>query len=106
MRAPAVEDGGDAGGDLLRCRLHRVGGEVGIAGRRLDLGVAEQLADHRQAFAKGHGARREALAEVGEADRQVEFAVPAEFRRWVWAGGRRLKGLVRRREAEAALYAG
>lgn len=32
--------------------------------------------------------------------------VPAEFRRWVWAGGRKLKGLVRRREAEAALYAG
>ena len=32
-------------------------------------------------------------------------AVPAEFRRWVWAGGRRLKGLIRRREAEAARYA-
>jgi len=31
--------------------------------------------------------------------------VPAEFRRWVWAGGRRLKGLIRRREAEAGLYA-
>ena len=29
----------------------------------------------------------------------------AEFRRWVWAGGRRLKGLIRRREAEGALYA-
>ena len=33
-------------------------------------------------------------------------AVPAEFRRWVWAGGRRLKGLIRRREAETGLYAG
>ena len=32
--------------------------------------------------------------------------VPAEFRRWVWAGGRKLKGLIRRREAEAALFAG
>ena len=31
-------------------------------------------------------------------------AVPAEFRKWVWAGGRKLEGLVRRREAEAALY--
>jgi lysozyme len=30
--------------------------------------------------------------------------VPAEFRKWVWAGGRKLEGLVRRREAEAALY--
>ena len=33
-------------------------------------------------------------------------AVPREFRRWVWAGGRKLKGLVRRREAEAVFYAG
>ena len=39
-------------------------------------------------------------------NREEHDAVPAEFRRWVWAGGRKLKGLVRRREAEAALYAG
>lgn len=32
--------------------------------------------------------------------------VPEELRRWVWAGGRRLKGLIRRREAEAAHYGG
>jgi lysozyme len=31
-------------------------------------------------------------------------AVPAEFRKWIWAGGRKLEGLVRRREAEANLY--
>jgi len=31
--------------------------------------------------------------------------VPNQFRRWVFAGGRKLAGLVRRREAEAALYA-
>ena len=30
-------------------------------------------------------------------------AVPTELRRWVFAGGRRWAGLVRRREAEAAL---
>lgn len=28
----------------------------------------------------------------------------AEFIKWVWAGGRKLKGLIRRREAEALLY--
>ena len=39
-------------------------------------------------------------------NREEHDAVPAEFRRWVWAGGRKLKGLVRRREAEAGLYAG
>lgn len=37
-------------------------------------------------------------------NREEHTAVPAEFRRWVWAGGRKLKGLVRRREAEANLY--
>ena len=31
---------------------------------------------------------------------------PREIRRWVYAGGRKMAGLARRREAEAALYAG
>ncbi len=37
-------------------------------------------------------------------NREEHADVPAEFLRWVWAGGRKLKGLIRRREAEAALY--
>ena len=36
-------------------------------------------------------------------NREEHDAVPVEFRRWVWAGGRRFKVLIRRREAEAAL---
>jgi GH24 family phage-related lysozyme (muramidase) len=31
-------------------------------------------------------------------------AVPVEFRKWVWAGGRKLEGLVRRRVEEVNLY--
>ena len=31
-------------------------------------------------------------------------AVPAEFRKWVWAGGKKLEGLVRRRVEEVNLY--
>lgn len=31
--------------------------------------------------------------------------VPDEFRKWVWGGGRKLPGLIRRREAEALFYA-
>lgn len=27
-----------------------------------------------------------------------------EFRKWVWAGGKKLNGLVKRRKAEAAMY--
>lgn len=30
--------------------------------------------------------------------------VPAEFRKWVFAGGRKLPGLIRRRKAEAELF--
>ena len=37
-------------------------------------------------------------------NREEHSAVPREFRRWVWAGGRKLRGLIRRRNAEAALY--
>ena len=37
-------------------------------------------------------------------NREEYDAAPAEFRRWVWAGGRNLKGLMQRREAEALLY--
>ncbi|MEZ5690505.1 MAG: lysozyme [Rickettsiales bacterium] len=37
-------------------------------------------------------------------NREEHEDVPAEFMRWVWAGGRKLKGLIRRREAEARIY--
>ena len=37
-------------------------------------------------------------------NREEHAEVPEHFMRWVWAGGRRLKGLVRRRAAEAGFY--
>jgi len=37
-------------------------------------------------------------------NREEHEEVPAEFMRWVWAGGRKLRGLIRRREAEAIFY--
>lgn len=37
-------------------------------------------------------------------NREEHEDVPAEFLRWVWAGGRKLPGLIRRRQAESALY--
>ena len=39
---------------------------MGVAGRRLDLAVPQQLPDHRQALAERQSARREAVAEVME----------------------------------------
>jgi GH24 family phage-related lysozyme (muramidase) len=37
-------------------------------------------------------------------NREEHAVLPVEFRKWVWAGGRKLRGLIRRREAEAAHY--
>ncbi len=37
-------------------------------------------------------------------NREEHAEVPDQLMRWVWAGGRRLRGLVRRREAEVGLY--
>ena len=37
-------------------------------------------------------------------NREEHADVPAELMKWVWAGGRKLKGLVKRRQAEASLY--
>lgn len=37
-------------------------------------------------------------------NREQHVEVPKQLMRWVWAGGRKLKGLIRRREAEALIY--
>ncbi|MBU2039167.1 MAG: lysozyme [Gammaproteobacteria bacterium] len=37
-------------------------------------------------------------------NRQAHNEVPEQFMLWVWAGGRRLSGLVNRRTAEASFY--
>ena len=55
-------------------------------------------------FNLGSGAlQRSTLRQV--VNREDHDEVPAQFRRWVYAGGKRLKGLVRRRDAEANWYA-
>lgn len=38
-------------------------------------------------------------------NRQVHGEVPAQLVRWVWAGGRKLNGLIKRRECESLVYA-
>lgn len=45
------------------------------------------------------GSTLRAVINRGELDR-----APAEFRRWVYAGGKKLAGLVERREAEALMF--
>jgi lysozyme len=39
-------------------------------------------------------------------NRNEHTEVPSELLKWVWAGGRRLPGLVRRRKAEGEMYSG
>ena len=44
--------------------LHRVPCKVGVAGGRLDPTVAEELSDHRQAFAEGESPGGKAVPKV------------------------------------------
>ena len=37
-------------------------------------------------------------------NREEHDDVPAQFKRWVWAGGRKLNGLMRRRNTESIIY--
>lgn len=37
-------------------------------------------------------------------NREEHDEVPAELMKWVWAGGRKLNGLIRRRQAEGLMY--
>ena len=37
-------------------------------------------------------------------NRHQHHDVPYQLKRWIWAGGRKLQGLIRRREAEAYVY--
>jgi lysozyme len=37
-------------------------------------------------------------------NREEHYDVPAELMKWLWAGGRKFKGLVKRRNAESLAY--
>ncbi len=50
------------------------------------------------------GARLQASTLRSVINRGEYNEAPAQIRRWVYAGGKRLKGLVRRREAEAIIF--
>ena len=58
------EVGAEAACDAAGGVADRIAGEVGVAGGGLDLGVAEQPADHGQALAQRQGARREGVAYI------------------------------------------
>ena len=89
--------------ELLRC-------DVGTAERAVLRLICVPLEDGQFdalssfAFNLGAGALQRSTLRR-KINRGEHDAVPREFRRWVWAGGRKLKGLVRRREAEAVFYA-
>jgi hypothetical protein len=62
--AAAIHCFGDQPCDVGICPADRVGGEVGIARGCLGLGMAEQLADHRQAETAGGGICCKGVAQV------------------------------------------
>ena len=55
-------------------------------------------------MARSYGSAATLLA-LKEVNREEHADVPVELMKWVWAGGRKLKGLLKRRRAEVLLYA-
>jgi lysozyme len=54
-------------------------------------------------FNLGSGALQRSTLRL-KVNREEHADVSAEFLKWVWGGGRRLPGLMRRRESEAMMY--
>ncbi|MGB1539350.1 MAG: lysozyme [Rickettsiales bacterium] len=83
--------------------------DLGVAQRAVQRLVHVPLTDNQFAalvsfaFNLGAGALQRSTLRH-KVNREEHGEVPAEFKRWVWAGGKRLAGLIRRREAEAVLY--
>lgn len=75
--------------------------------RRVRVSLAQHQFDALVSFTFNLGetalAKSTLLRRVNEARHS---AVPDQFMRWVYAGGRKLRGLVLRRAAEAKMYAG
>ncbi|MFM5394388.1 lysozyme [Aeromonas veronii] len=55
-------------------------------------------------FNLGAGALQRSTLRL-KANRGEHESVPAELMKWAWAAGKKLPGLVRRRQAEGACYA-
>ena len=53
--------GSNVVGDSFRRLMDRIARQMGVARRRLDIAVAQQLADHRKGFAECQRAGREAV---------------------------------------------
>ncbi|MBI4968157.1 MAG: lysozyme [Rhodospirillales bacterium] len=85
--------------------------DVAVAERAVLRLIAVPLSDVRFdalasfAFNLGGGALERSTLRR-KVNREEHADVPDEFRKWVWGGGRKLPGLIRRREAEAVLYVG
>ena len=83
--------------------------DVGVAERAVLRLIAVPLTDGQFdalvsfTFNLGSGALQRSTLRR-KVNREDHGAVPAEFRKWVWASGRKLKGLVRRQEAETVIY--
>lgn len=74
--------------------------------RLIDVPLRDQQRDALVSFTFNLGAGALQRATFRRAIRRGEHeAVPAQLMRWVYAGGRVLPGLVRRRQAEGWLYA-
>jgi len=94
----------DEGEELLRRDVRWA--ERGVL-RLIDVPLAEGQFDALVSFTfnLGSGALQRSTLRR-KVNRREHAEVPAQLMRWVWAGGKKLKGLVMRRKREAGFYSG
>lgn len=88
--------------ELLRCDIQAA--ESAVL-RLIDVPLTEGQFDALVSFTFNLGAgtlQRSTLRR--KVNRQAQSEVPEQFMRWVWAGGKKLPGLIKRRATEANIY--
>ena len=102
-------------GNITECNINQAQAEqllqadAALAGaavqRLIQVRLSQNQFDALVSFVFNLGAGRLQMSRLRAVINRGEHAdAPAEFRRWVYGGGRKLPGLVARRAAEAELY--
>ena len=80
----------NAVGNSLRRLMDRIARQVGVTGRRLDVAVPQQLANHRQGLAERKRTGREGMTEVVQVRKPATGVTGRQPRGWpcrsIWTG--------------------
>ena len=100
MSHPTIDET-QAAGLMMRDVLPAYGAVARLTKVPLSEGQAAALVDFIYNFGSGNYLASTLRAVI---NREEYDAAPAQFRRWIWGGGKILNGLIRRRKADIQLW--